>query len=163
MSEVVTLSDRHRAVIAEARAVADAVDHVAMEADESSTLHPDVAQALRDSDLSELMVPASHGGRFDDIDPLAVCLAREALMKTSSHLDSLFALQGIGSYAISRAGSPEQREEWLPKVARCETFAALALTEPVAGSDLKGITTVAESRGGSRLFPFLALAHATLG
>ena len=148
MSEVVTLSDRHRAVIAEARAVADAVDHVAMEADESSTLHPDVAQALRDSDLSELMVPASHGGRFDEIDPLAVCLAREALMKTSSHLDSLFALQGIGSYAISRAGSPEQREEWLPKVARCETFAALALTEPVAGSDLKGITTVAESRGG---------------
>ena len=68
MSEVVTLSDRHRAVIAEARAVADAVDHVAMEADESSTLHPDVAQALRDSDLSELMVPASHGGRFDEID-----------------------------------------------------------------------------------------------
>ncbi len=148
MSGVVTLSDRHRAVVDEARSVAEAVDHVAMEADESSTLHPVVAQTLRDSDLSELMVPASHGGRFDEIDPLAVCLAREALMKTSSHLDSLFALQGIGSYAISRAGSAEQRDEWLPKVARCETFAALALTEPVAGSDLKGITTTAQSRGG---------------
>ena len=98
--------------------MAAAVDHVAMEADESSTLHPVVADALRDSNLSELMVPASHGGRFDEIDPLAVCLAREALMKTSSHLDSLFALQGIGSYAISRAGSDEQRAEWLPKVAR---------------------------------------------
>ncbi len=148
MSEVVALSDRHRAVVAEARAVAEAIDHVAIEADESSTLHPVVADALRGSDLSELMVPASHGGRFDEIDPLAVCLAREALMKTSSHLDSLFALQGIGSYAISRAGSDEQRAEWLPKVARCETFAALALTEPVAGSDLKGITTTAEARGG---------------
>ncbi|MEM7287623.1 MAG: acyl-CoA dehydrogenase family protein [Actinomycetota bacterium] len=148
MSEVVALADRHRAVVSEARAVAAAVEHVAMEADESSALHPVVADALRDSDLSELMVPSSHGGRFDEIDPLAVCLAREALMKTSSHLDSLFALQGIGSYAISRAGSAEQRDEWLPKVARCETFAALALTEPVAGSDLKGITTTVTERDG---------------
>ena len=119
-----------------------------MEADESSTLHEGIADALRASALGELMVPGAYGGRFESVDPLAVCLAREALMKTSSHLDSLFALQGIGSYAISRAGTDAQREEWLPKVARCETFAALARTEPVAGSDLKGITTSVEERYG---------------
>ena len=69
-------------------------------------------------------------------------------MKVSSHLDSLFALQGIGSYAISRAGTEAQRDEWLPRVARNEVFAALALTEPVAGSDLKSIeTSVAEQDG----------------
>ena len=69
-------------------------------------------------------------------------------MKTSAHLDALFALQGIGSYAIARAGTDEQRAEWLPRVARCEAIAALALTEPVAGSDLKGIATTATERGG---------------
>jgi len=142
------LEAKHEAVRAEARVLAASVESFAMEADESSTLHEGTAEALRSSALSELMVPAAYGGRFESVDPLAVCLAREALMKTSSHLDSLFALQGIGSYAIARAGSEEQRHEWLPKVASCEMFAALALTEPVAGSDLKGITTTVEERNG---------------
>ena len=142
------LEAHHLEVIEEARALAASVESFAMEADDSSTLHEGIADALRSSSLSELMVPAAYGGRFESVDPLAVCLAREALMKSSSHLDSLFALQGIGSYAISRAGSEEQRREWLPKVASCEAFAALALTEPVAGSDLKGITTTVEERNG---------------
>lgn len=141
-------SERHQAVVAEARALAASVEAVAMEADESSTLHPAIVDALRASSLGELMVPAAYGGRFEQIDPLAVCLAREALMKTSAHLDSLFALQGIGSYAISRAGTDAQRAEWLPRVASCEAIAALALTEPVAGSDLKNITTTATERNG---------------
>ena len=66
-------------------------------------------------------------------------------MATSSHLDSLFALQGIGSYAITVGGSAEQRTHWLPGVAKAESLAALALTEPEAGSDLKAITTEIES------------------
>lgn len=138
----------HREIVEEARALASSVESVAAEADESSTLHPAIAEALRASTLGELMVPAAFGGRFERVDPLAVCLAREALMKTSSHLDSLFALQGLGSYAIARAGTDEQQREWLPRVAKCETFAALALTEPVAGSDLKGITTTVTDSGG---------------
>ena len=148
LNRLIELPESHRAVVSEARALAASVEAVAMEADESSTLHPGVADALRASALGELMVPAAYGGRFEQIDPLAVCLAREALMKTSAHLDALFALQGIGSYAIARAGTDEQRAEWLPRVARCEAIAALALTEPVAGSDLKGIATTATERGG---------------
>ena len=148
LNHLIELPESHRAVVSEARALAASVEAVAMEADESSTLHPGVADALRASALGELMVPAAYGGRFEQIDPLAVCLAREALMKTSAHLDALFALQGIGSYAIARAGTDEQRAEWLPRVARCEAIAALALTEPVAGSDLKGIATTATERGG---------------
>ena len=148
LNRLIELPESHRAVVSEARALAASVEAVAMDADESSTLHPGVADALRASALGELMVPAAYGGRFEQIDPLAVCLAREALMKTSAHLDALFALQGIGSYAIARAGTDEQRAEWLPRVARCEAIAALALTEPVAGSDLKGIATTATERGG---------------
>lgn len=148
LNDLNDLSERHQGVVAEARNLAASVEHVAMEADESSTLHPAMVDALRASALGELMVPAAFGGRFDEIDPVAVCLAREALMKTSAHLDSLFALQGIGSYAISRVGTDAQRSEWLPKVANCEAIAALALTEPVAGSDLKNITTTATERNG---------------
>lgn len=132
----------------EALTVAAEVAHLAVEADAMRTVHPEVLAALRRSDLCQLMVPAAYGGRYEAVDPLAVCAAREALMATSSHLDSLFALQGIGSYAISRAGSPEQREHWLPRVATGEVLAALALTEPEVGSDLKGMRTTVTADGG---------------
>jgi acyl-CoA dehydrogenase len=138
----------HEVVREEARALARSVEPFAHEADECSELHEPTAEALRASDLCQLMVPGAHGGRFESVDPLAVCVAREALMKTSSHLDSLFALQGIGSYAISLAGTGQQREKWLPAVATGEVLAALALTEPGAGSDLKAVTTTVIERDG---------------
>ena len=148
MTLPVAIAAHHAEIREEARALAASVESFAMEADECSEIHAPTLDALRASDLCELMVPADYGGRFESVDPLAVCLSREALMKTSSHLDSLFALQGIGSYAISRAGTEEQRREWLPQVARGEVLAALALTEPVAGSDLKGVTTTVTEQAG---------------
>jgi acyl-CoA dehydrogenase len=125
----------------QARGFAQAIEPIAVEADEMSEIHPGVLAALRESGLSDLMVPAEYGGRSERLDPLAICVVREVLMATSAHADSMFALQGIGSYAITAAGSPEQRAQWLPKVATGETLAALALTEPDAGSDLKSVTT----------------------
>ena len=144
MSLPIEISSAHKQMIDECRALANEVEPFSIEADESSVMHAPTLDAFRSSGLSNLMVPAAYGGRFDEVDPLAVCLAREVFMKTSSHLDSLFALQGIGSYAISRAGSESQKEEWLPAVGKGDALAALALTEPIAGSDLKGINTKAE-------------------
>ncbi len=125
----------------QARDFALAIEPIAVEADEMSEIHPGVLAALRKSGLCEFMVPEEYGGRSERLDPLAICVVREVLMATSAHADSMFALQGIGSYAITAAGSPEQRATWLPKVATGEALAALALTEPDAGSDLKSVTT----------------------
>ena len=125
----------------QARDFAQAIEPLAVEADEMSEIHPGVLAALRESGLCEFMVPEEFGGRSERLDPLAICVVREVLMATSAHADSMFALQGIGSYAITVAGSPEQRVTWLPKVATGEALAALALTEPDAGSDLKSVTT----------------------
>jgi acyl-CoA dehydrogenase len=113
----------------------------AAEADAMSTVDPRMLEALREARLCELLVPTAYGGRSTDLDPLAIALVRERLMATSSHVDSLFALQGIGSYAITVGGDDRLREQWLPRVARLESLAALALTEPEAGSDLKSVTT----------------------
>jgi len=125
----------------EARAVGKAVEPIAAEVDAMSTVDRRVFDILAASGLWELVVPASHGGRHARVDPLAIAVVREALMASSSHLDSLFALQGIGSYAITAGGTPEQQDRWLPQVLSGEALAALALTEPEAGSDLKGIVT----------------------
>jgi acyl-CoA dehydrogenase len=136
------LEQRYLDIQAEAREVAARVEPLAIAADAMSTLHPGVHSALTASRLWELMVPAAYGGRFPEVDPLAVAVAREVLMGTSAHLDSLFALQGVGSYAITAGGSDALRQEWLPSVVSGECLAALGLTEPEAGSDLKAITTV---------------------
>ncbi len=137
---------------AQARKLARAVEPLAQEADEMSTVHPGVLAELKKSGLSALMVPAAYGGASPRLDPLAICVVREVLMATSAHLDSLFALQGIGSYAISVAGSDAQRETWLPRVASGDALAALALTEEQAGSDLKAVATeLVESADGLRL------------
>jgi len=119
-------------------------------ADEHSYFPEDLLKVFRDSKLAELMVVEQHGGRFPEIDPLAVCVIRETLMQhaATGHMDALFSLQGIGSYAISLAGTDEQKERWLPGIASAEILPAMALTEPDAGSDLKRITTTAEEENG---------------
>jgi acyl-CoA dehydrogenase len=135
------LEPRYRELQNEARRLADSMEPFAVEADAMSTVHDGMRQALASSGLWELVVPASHGGRFENVDPLAVAVVREVLMATSSALDSLFAMQGIGSYAITSGGSSEQRDAWLPRVVTGEALAGLGLTEPEAGSDLKSVRT----------------------
>jgi acyl-CoA dehydrogenase len=135
------LGAKYLAIQREAQALAHVIEPMATEADEMSVVHTGVLSALRSSALTELMVPKQFGGRFERLDPLAICLVREVLMAVSSHADSLFALQGIGSYAITNIGTPAQQEEWLPRIAKAEILAALALTEPEAGSDLKSTKT----------------------
>jgi acyl-CoA dehydrogenase len=135
------LDPKYLEIQEQARELARCIEPFAVEADECSEVHPGVLAALRKSALSELMVTAEYGGRSERLDPLAICVVREVLMATSAHADSLFALQGIGSYAITVAGSPEQRAAWLPQVASANALAALALTESDAGSDLKAVTT----------------------
>lgn len=143
------LDANHVAIQEEARRLVRSIEHLAVEADESSTIHAGVAEALRSSGLAQLMVPSEFGGRSPRLDPLAICLVREVLMSGSAHADSLFALQGIGSYAITAAGTPEQRAHWLPRIAAVEVIPALALTEPEAGSDLKSVSTrIVEARDG---------------
>ncbi len=135
------LDDDYLEIQREARELAASVESIATEADASNVIHPGILEALQSSALCDLMVTAEYGGRFEKIDPLAICVVREVLMATSSHLDSLFALQGIGSYAITVGGSDEQRDHWLPRVRAAEVLPALALTEPDAGSDLKAVST----------------------
>ncbi|WP_425409879.1 acyl-CoA dehydrogenase family protein [Hyphococcus sp.] len=142
-----TLEKKYVSLQSEAREFAKIIEPLAVEADNMSEMHPGVLAAFRDSQLSDLMVPAGFGGRFDTVDPMAICVVREVLMGTSAHVDSLFALQGIGSYALTTAGSSAQCEKWLPKIARAEAIPALALTEPEAGSDLKSVSTSFEKAG----------------
>ena len=139
------LAPEYVALQAEARALAASVADIAERADEASSIDPEMRERLRDSGLAAVAVAREYGGRFPAVDSLAMTVVREAFASESAHLDSMFAMQGIGSYPISVAGADAVRKRWLPAVARLEAIAALALTEPGVGSDLRAIaTTVAE-------------------
>lgn len=77
----------------------------------------------------------------------ALCLAREAIAACSGFADSVFAVQGLGSYPIVLAGSDRLNREYVAEAARGTAVAAFALTEPEAGSDPAGIQTVARRDG----------------
>ena len=79
------------------------------------------------------------GDRTAKIDTRAICLIRETLARHSGLADFAFAMQGLGSGAISLQGTPEQRARYLPRVVRGEAIAAFALSEPQAGSDVAAL------------------------
>src|ERR1700744_3344176 len=63
--------------------------------------------------------------------------------------DFAFAMQGLGSGAISLAGSPDIKDRYLPRVASGEAIAAFALSEAAAGSDVAAISCRARRDGDS--------------
>ncbi|WP_337867500.1 acyl-CoA dehydrogenase family protein [Meiothermus sp.] len=89
----------------------------------------------------------AYGGMREQIDTRAVCLIREALAYHQGLADFAFAMQGLGSGAISLHGSPEQKARYLGPVARGESIAAFALSEPEAGSDVGALCTEARAEG----------------
>jgi len=92
-------------------------------------------------------VPAAHGGVAESIDSRSLCIARETLARHEGLADFAFAMQGLGSGAISIAGSEELKRRYLPRVAKGEAIAAFALSEPDAGSDVGAMTTSARREG----------------
>ena len=77
------------------------------------------------------------------IDTRAICIIRETLARHNGLADFAFAMQGLGSGAISLQGSPEQKEKYLGKVAKGQAIAAFALSEPDAGSDVAAMACTA--------------------
>lgn len=92
-----------------------------------------------------LKLSVADGDSRPDVRSLAI--ARETLAYNSALADFAFAMQGLGSGAISLFGTVEQKLEWLPRVAAGEAIAAFAMTEPECGSDAASIQTSAMRDG----------------
>ena len=91
----------------------------------------------------------AYGASADTIDTRAVCLIRETLARHSGLADFAFAMQGLGSGAISIFGSHEQKQRYLPCVVKGTAIAAFAISEPDAGSDVAALQCTARKEGDS--------------
>jgi len=97
--------------------------------------------------LRHAVAGVEYGGAGAQIDTRAICLIRETLARHNGLADFAFAMQGLGSGAISLAGSAAQKRHYLPKVAQGQAIAAFALSEPAAGSDVAALACEARLDG----------------
>ena len=112
---------------------------IAEEADESGIVHRGLMSILAESELLRYTVPEEYGGF--GVKVMNLCIIREELARVSAQADTNFIMQGLGSYPITLGGTHDQKSRYLPPVARGESIAAFALTEPHAGSDVLSMTT----------------------
>ena len=106
-----------------------------------------LVKALGEGGWLRYAVPKSHGGQLEKLDSRSLCLIRETLARHDGLADFACAMQGLGSGAISLAGSDAIKQHYLPRVATGEAIAAFALSEPDAGSDVAAMSTRAQLQG----------------
>lgn len=122
-----------------------AVSHEAAHVDATCR---DLVQRLgADGWLRHAVAGTVYGASHDVIDTRSVCLLRETLAWHHGLADFAFAMQGLGSGAISLFGSPAQKAQYLPRVAKGEAIAAFALSETSAGSDVAAMQCSAHREG----------------
>jgi acyl-CoA dehydrogenase len=108
-------------------------------------------KALGEAGFLKAAVPAAHGGLHDVLDVRTLCVAREILAYHDGLADFAFAMQGLGSGAITLFGSEDLKSQYLPPVRDGRAIAAFALTEAEAGSDAAAIATTARPDGPSHI------------
>ena len=134
--------ERHRELAAGLEQWCEAVIHDAEASDVDYACRATVAE-LGKAGFLKLCV--GEADRRPDVRSLAIC--RETFARYHGLVDFAFAMQGLGSGAISLFGTVEQKRAWLPRVAAGEAIAAFAMTEPECGSDAANMVTSAMRDG----------------
>jgi acyl-CoA dehydrogenase len=120
--------------------------------------HDDVDQACRtrvrllgEAGFLKAAVPKPYGGLTENLDVRTLCLSREILGFHDGLADFVFAMQGLGSGAITLFGSQALKERYLRAVAAGTAIAAFALSEPEAGSDVAALAMTARPDGNDHV------------
>ena len=115
--------------------------------DEEAELPMDAVKQMAELGLFGLPFPEEYGGMGGDF--LTLCLAIEAIARVDSSLAiTLEAAVGLGAMPIWHFGTEEQKQRWLPQLARGEKLAGFGLTEPGGGSDAGATRTTAKLVAG---------------
>lgn len=143
--------EHHRALEAALAAWADAELPALIDHHDTDGTCRRIVKALGQAGWLKACVPAPYGSLHAALDVRSLCLIRETLAYRDGLADFAFAMQGLGTGPISLFGTPEQKQRWLPPVARGEAIAAFALSEPKAGSDAAALATTATPDGNDHV------------
>jgi len=118
---------------------------VAAEYDEKEEFPWPIVKILSDSDLFGVYIEEKYGGIGGGVLELAICT--EELSKACGGISLCLAATALGTYPIILFGNDEQKQKYLPDIAKGKKLAAFAITEPEAGSDAGSIKTTAKKEG----------------
>jgi alkylation response protein AidB-like acyl-CoA dehydrogenase len=139
---VLNLTDTQKAIVETVRDLVDnEVIPVADEMEHSDEFPEVIVEKMKEVGLFGLTVPEEHGGIGENLVTYALCVVELARgwMSLSGILNTHF----MGCYLIDKFGTDDQKQKFLPRMATGEVRAALAMSEPEAGSDVQGIKTKA--------------------
>lgn len=123
----------------------DKIKPVAAKYDIEGTFPWDIVKVLSESDLFGIYIEEKYGGTGGGV--MELVLATEELSKVCGGISLALAATALGAYPIILFGNGEQKQKYLPDIARGKKLAAFALTEAGAGSDAAAISTTAERKG----------------
>jgi acyl-CoA dehydrogenase len=118
---------------------------VAAEYDRSGKFPWPVVEKAYEVGLMNLNIPEEYGG--PGLTSLDDCLVAEELAWGCAGINGSIGLNGLAATPILIAGNEAQKSKYLPRLTQERQFAAYAVTEPAAGSDVAGIQTVARRHG----------------
>ena len=140
------LTDEQREIRELVRTIArDRIAPRAAEIDESAEFPSDMVELFREYDILGLPFDERYGGTGTGA--LMVLVAVEEISKVCATTGLILAVQELGSLALRLAGTEEQKQRFLPRLASGEWLAAYALTEPGSGSDSAAMRTEARREG----------------
>jgi alkylation response protein AidB-like acyl-CoA dehydrogenase len=165
MSALDPLSDDQRAIRELVRTLArERIERRAAEIDKTAEFPWDIVDLYRENDLFGVLFDEEHGGI--GASSLMTLVLIEELSKVCATSGLIIAVQELGSLGIKLAGTPDQKERFLPKLASGEWLTAYALTEPGSGSDSAAMRTTARRDGdtyvldgGKRFITNAGVAH----
>lgn len=121
--------------------VTSSVRPVARDLEHANTYPAELIQTMKELGVFGLVIPQAHGGA--EVSAVCFALVTEELARGWMSLAGAMGGHSVIARVISRFGTAEQKDTWLPRMATGEVRAAMALTEPSGGSDLQGIRTLA--------------------
>jgi alkylation response protein AidB-like acyl-CoA dehydrogenase len=140
------LKEEHKIMIELIKEIGETyIKPYSLEWDEKEAYDATPIKALAQADLFGLIIPKEYGGL--GFGTFEMCLAVEWLSYFCAGVSTTYAASFLGAYPIILFGSKEQKERYLPSMAKGEKLCAFALTEPQAGSDAFAIKTTAKKDG----------------
>jgi len=118
---------------------------VAREWELSGRYPAEIVDEMKKMGLFGVLVPDEYGGSA--VDAVSYAIVFEEISKAWMGIAGILGSHSLATWMLARYGTPEQRRRWLPGLATGEHRSGIALTEPGAGSDLQGISTVARREG----------------
>ena len=129
------------------RMVEKHVAPIAAEIDENDRFPDELLPIFGDMGLMQLLVPEAYGGPNGNLTML--CMAREEVSRASPACGSIAGLNTMFTMPLLHFGSEQQRQRFLPIIAKGGVVTAIAISEPQAGSDVSAMNTRAVKDGDS--------------